>query len=1034
MKKKLIVFLVLSLFFVFNGVKVLNVLAEESTTAHTEQAKSSEQSENTDKTNQTTEAPSTETSEVTQTTPSVSEETNKELGSQRSTEEGFYPFVEGKRSDLSETNQIQSRAFGINAFSIGAGETIRPAKDFIDVSSHNGNISVANYLTMKSYGVKGVIVKLTEYTTYQNPYAAQQIANAKAAGLKVGVYHYSWFTTTSGARAEANYFAAMAKQLGLSADTLMVNDAEQADMKAGNVTANSLAFADQLAAQGYGHVMHYSMLSWFTSGVMSPTTLGYKNIWVAQYPYEPLASNLLNREYGAWQWSSELTFPGIAGNFDINIDYNDIFNANVVYDKIYYNNVVDFTAKLKDANSTMGYGIYDDIYNTRPNINEIGKGSLYANQEAKILRVAKTDKATWFQFSINGKLIGWINSDAFDLSSGKVYYSAYVAGNGWQYQASDGQSAGTTGNNKNIESLQMNVNNLALGASGKIEYRAHIQSSGWQSQYSSNGNIVGIAGSGKRIEALQVRLTGELAEKYDIYYRTHVSKLGWLGWAKNDEYAGTTKYGYAMEDFQVMILPKGTQAPGTTDNSYKEKEMDVSYQAYVQPGVWQSEVSSLEDTFSGTTDQGKQIQGIKMNLRTQAYTGDITYQLYTQTYGWLDPVKNNEVSGKPTEGKRAEALRINLTGEMAKNYDIYYRVYAQKFGWLDWAKNGESAGTSGYGYRMEGYQVKLVLKGTAAPGPTDNKYKGQPIDIFYQSYIQPGVWQTGVSTEKDEISGTTGEAKQIEAIKMNLREQTYTGDITYQLHVQTYGWLNPVKNNEISGKPTEGKRAEALRINLTGDMAKNYDIYYRVHSQTFGWLDWAKNGESAGTSGYGYRMEAYQVKLVPKGSTAPGPTGTSYKGQPMDILYQSYVQPGLWQSGVSTEKDEISGTIGESKQIEGVKLNLREQKYAGDITYQLYVQTYGWLDAVKNNQESGKIGEGKRGEALRINLTDDMAKNYDIYYRVHSQQFGWLDWAKNGEAAGTSGYAYRMEAYQVKIVPKGAAAPGKTAKPFQAKE
>ena len=44
-----------------------------------------------------------------------------------------------------------------------------------------------------------------------------------------------------------------------------------------------------------------------------------------------------------------------------------------------------------------------------------------------------------------------------------------------------------------------------------------------------------------------------------------------------------------------------------------------------------------------------------------------------------------------TEGRslRLEAIKIKLTGEMAKKYNIYYRVHAQNFGWLDWAKNEE---------------------------------------------------------------------------------------------------------------------------------------------------------------------------------------------------------------------------------------------------------------------------------------------------------------------------------------------------------
>ena len=42
----------------------------------------------------------------------------------------------------------------------------------------------------------------------------------------------------------------------------------------------------------------------------------------------------------------------------------------------------------------------------------------------------------------------------------------------------------------------------------------------------------------KRLEAIRIKLTDELAENYDIYYRVHAQEFGWLGWAKNGEVQG----------------------------------------------------------------------------------------------------------------------------------------------------------------------------------------------------------------------------------------------------------------------------------------------------------------------------------------------------------------------------------------------------------------------------------------------------------------------------------------------------------------
>lgn len=121
-----------------------------------------------------------------------------------------------------------------------------PRTDFVDISSHNGIPSVQEFKIMKSYGVKGVMIKLTEATSYRNPYAADQIANAKAAGMRVGGYHYSWYANPAQARIEGQYFAQFAKELGLSKNTPMADDLEEPSMISANmygqVNANVKAF------------------------------------------------------------------------------------------------------------------------------------------------------------------------------------------------------------------------------------------------------------------------------------------------------------------------------------------------------------------------------------------------------------------------------------------------------------------------------------------------------------------------------------------------------------------------------------------------------------------------------------------------------------------------------------------------------------------------------------------------------------------------------------------------------------------------
>ena len=103
-------------------------------------------------------------------------------------------------------------------------------KTFIDVSSHNGEISVDDYRALARQGVGGVVVKLTEDTWYNNPKAPSQVRNAQIAGLQVSTYHFSRYTTEEEARAEARFYIQAAQNLNLPKSTVMVNDFEDSKM------------------------------------------------------------------------------------------------------------------------------------------------------------------------------------------------------------------------------------------------------------------------------------------------------------------------------------------------------------------------------------------------------------------------------------------------------------------------------------------------------------------------------------------------------------------------------------------------------------------------------------------------------------------------------------------------------------------------------------------------------------------------------------------------------------------------------------
>ncbi|MDX5020464.1 GBS Bsp-like repeat-containing protein, partial [Streptococcus anginosus] len=206
---------------------------------------------------------------------------------------------------------------------------------FVDVSSHNGHISKEDYQHLAEKGVNGIVVKLTEGTSYKNPYAASQTQNAQAAGMQVSAYAFSHYTNEAEARAEARYFAEEAKRLNLPSSTVMVNDIEDSDMRP-NINATTQAWADEMRRMGFSNLMYYTSASWLdrnnlrTKGPIQTEKFGLENFWVAQYPTSKLSADdaktlKYNSEAGAWQFTSQAELLPGRHVFDQSVDYTGRF-------------------------------------------------------------------------------------------------------------------------------------------------------------------------------------------------------------------------------------------------------------------------------------------------------------------------------------------------------------------------------------------------------------------------------------------------------------------------------------------------------------------------------------------------------------------------------------------------------------------------------------------------------------------------------------------------------------------------------------
>lgn len=304
-----------------------------------------------------------------------------------------------------------------------------------------------------------------------------------------------------------------------------------------------------------------------------------------------------------------------------------------------------------------------------------------------------------------------------------VYYTTYVEETGWNDWVNDGKNSGIEGRQNRLDVLFaredmkasfVEAMRIKLGPAiydGTISYRCFVKGAGWLPEV-SDGSIAGVTGHGRKLEAIQINLSGELATYYDIYYRVKVQFIGWMGWAKTGELAGTVGYDYRLEGIEVRIFPKEAAKPVSTEAAFRQTFLLL--RSHLMGWGWQRYVS--EGEICGDEGRGRGIDAIEISLLNQPYEGEIVFRSYLENAGWEEDWNTSgEISGSVDENRRLEAIELRLVGEMAKHYELHYRTYIEKIGWLGWAKNAMPAGSEGYSYKMEALQVELVPKGTPVP-------------------------------------------------------------------------------------------------------------------------------------------------------------------------------------------------------------------------------------------------------------------------------------------------------------------------------
>lgn len=189
----------------------------------------------------------------------------------------------------------------------------------IDISEFQGEI---DFEEVRRSGIEAVYIRVGagEYT---DEYFAENYERAKAAGLKIGFYHYVTARSVDEGRRQARFFASLAA--GREPDMRLTMDFEYfGSLSVSQINAISEAYLDELTALTRREAVIYSDLS-NARNIFSRALAEKYPLWAAQYGADEPSANGKWREWVGFQYTDEGRVGGIYGNVDRNIFTEGIF-------------------------------------------------------------------------------------------------------------------------------------------------------------------------------------------------------------------------------------------------------------------------------------------------------------------------------------------------------------------------------------------------------------------------------------------------------------------------------------------------------------------------------------------------------------------------------------------------------------------------------------------------------------------------------------------------------------------------------------
>lgn len=190
----------------------------------------------------------------------------------------------------------------------------------VDVSSYQGDV---NWAAVKKAGYSFGICKTTESTNWTDPtWSKARVKAMRAAGVKIGVYHFLRPQVGRSGAAEAQFFIRQAKAMGwgASSDLRPVIDFEATTLN----PHQTFTYLSEVVAEikklnnGRAPIIYTGGPFWNENTNSSRDNLGC-DLWLAAYVQNPnqYLPAAWPHGWAMWQYSSTGRVSGISGDCDV---------------------------------------------------------------------------------------------------------------------------------------------------------------------------------------------------------------------------------------------------------------------------------------------------------------------------------------------------------------------------------------------------------------------------------------------------------------------------------------------------------------------------------------------------------------------------------------------------------------------------------------------------------------------------------------------------------------------------------------------